>query len=121
MAFNTWHNLLVMTVLKADNLMFKCAWFLQAQSQFVYECVYCMDIIHTTTGESLLTGNGPKWSRTRRLLTPAFHFDILKPYVKVYCECVDVLLVSVCVCVCARVWVCCVGALCVFMRACVCV
>ncbi|XP_065906269.1 ultra-long-chain fatty acid omega-hydroxylase-like isoform X1 [Dysidea avara] len=43
-------------------------------------------------GESLLTGNGPKWSRTRRLLTPAFHFDILKPYVKVYCECVDVLL-----------------------------
>lgn len=46
------------------------------------------------TGESLLTGNGPKWSRTRRLLTPAFHFDILKPYMKVYCECVDVLLVS---------------------------
>jgi len=50
--------------------------------------------IHSTTGDSLLTGSGPKWFRTRHLLTPAFHFDILKPYVKVYCECVDVLLVS---------------------------
>jgi len=50
--------------------------------------------MYSTTGESLLTGNEPKWSRTRRLLTPAFHFDVLKPYVKVYCECVDILLVS---------------------------
>ena len=51
-------------------------------------------VYYILTGESLLTGSGPKWYRTRRLLTPAFHFDILKPYVKVYCECVDVLLVS---------------------------
>ena len=57
----------------------------------MYLYVVC---VYSTTGESLLTGNGPKWYRTRRLLTPAFHFDILKPYMKVYCECVDVLLVS---------------------------
>ena len=47
-----------------------------------------------TAGESVLTGSGPKWQRTRRLLTPSFHFAILKPYVKVFSECTDVLLVS---------------------------
>jgi len=57
-------------------------------------CTYVHYINHSTTGDSLLTGNGPKWFHTRHMLTPAFHFDVLKPYVKVYCECVDVLLVS---------------------------
>ncbi|CAL8289391.1 unnamed protein product [Lota lota] len=35
-------------------------------------------------GQSLLLSNGEEWSRRRRLLTPAFHFDILKGYVAVF-------------------------------------
>ncbi|XP_062859604.1 cytochrome P450 4F3 [Trichomycterus rosablanca] len=35
-------------------------------------------------GQSLLLNNGKEWSRQRRLLTPAFHFDILKNYVSIF-------------------------------------
>uniref|UniRef100_A0A3Q4HHW0 Cytochrome P450, family 4, subfamily F, polypeptide 3 n=1 Tax=Neolamprologus brichardi TaxID=32507 RepID=A0A3Q4HHW0_NEOBR len=35
-------------------------------------------------GNSVLISNGEVWSRKRRLLTPAFHFDILKSYITVF-------------------------------------
>ena len=40
-------------------------------------------------GKGILTANGPKWARSRRLLTPAFHYEILRPYVRVYGEAVS--------------------------------
>ncbi|XP_076451559.1 ultra-long-chain fatty acid omega-hydroxylase-like isoform X2 [Babylonia areolata] len=43
-------------------------------------------------GEGLLIANGNRWARSRRLLTPAFHFDILRPYVAVKNQAADVLL-----------------------------
>ena len=43
-------------------------------------------------GDGLLISEGPKWFRNRHLLTPAFHFEILKPYVSVYNSCVKVLI-----------------------------
>ena len=42
-------------------------------------------------GKGLLIANGKRWARARRLLTPAFHFDILRPYIKVYNDAARVL------------------------------
>ncbi|XP_070560510.1 cytochrome P450 4F4-like [Ptychodera flava] len=43
-------------------------------------------------GDGLLISTGQKWFRNRRLLTPGFHFDILRPYVQIYNECAQTML-----------------------------
>uniref|UniRef100_H2YGW7 Uncharacterized protein n=1 Tax=Ciona savignyi TaxID=51511 RepID=H2YGW7_CIOSA len=35
-------------------------------------------------GDGLLTSKGSKWFRNRRLLTPAFHYKVLKPYSEIF-------------------------------------
>ncbi|XP_072033186.1 uncharacterized protein [Amphiura filiformis] len=42
-------------------------------------------------GDGLLISSGNKWSRNRKLLTPGFHFEILKPYAKLFNESTAVL------------------------------
>ncbi|XP_023422415.1 cytochrome P450 4F3-like [Cavia porcellus] len=42
-------------------------------------------------GDGLLLSAGDKWSRHRRMLTPAFHFNILKPYVKIFTDSMNVM------------------------------
>lgn len=52
------------------------------------------NVVFDWIGEGLLLSKGRKWFRNRRLLTPAFHFDILKPYVKIYNQCADILVTN---------------------------
>lgn len=42
----------------------------------------------------MLLLNGQTWFQHRRMLTPAFHYDILKPYVGLMADSVQVMLVS---------------------------
>ncbi|CAH2310740.1 cytochrome P450 4B1-like [Pelobates cultripes] len=43
-------------------------------------------------GKGLLVLSGQKWFQHRRLLTPGFHYDVLKPYVKLMGDCTKVML-----------------------------
>uniref|UniRef100_A0A674J005 Uncharacterized protein n=1 Tax=Terrapene triunguis TaxID=2587831 RepID=A0A674J005_9SAUR len=46
----------------------------------------------SSIGQGLLILNGPKWFQHRRLLTPGFHYDILKSYVTMMADSVHVML-----------------------------
>ncbi|XP_069115530.1 ultra-long-chain fatty acid omega-hydroxylase-like [Argopecten irradians] len=50
------------------------------------------NILTSFLGEGLINSNGAKWKRNRKMLTPAFHFDILRPYVRIYNEAADITL-----------------------------
>uniref|UniRef100_A0A8C3XZ97 Cytochrome P450 n=1 Tax=Catharus ustulatus TaxID=91951 RepID=A0A8C3XZ97_CATUS len=43
-------------------------------------------------GNGLLILHGPKWHQHRKLLTPGFHYDVLKPYVDLMAESTNVML-----------------------------
>ncbi|EGV94555.1 Cytochrome P450 4A12 [Cricetulus griseus] len=57
----------------------------------VYDPDY-MKVILGRSGYGLLLLNGETWFQHRRMLTPAFHYDILKPYVKTMADSVHVML-----------------------------
>lgn len=48
--------------------------------------------VYPWLGNGLLLSTGKKWERNRRLLTPAFHFDILKSYIPIYNSATDKLI-----------------------------
>lgn len=44
------------------------------------------NFLHPFLNTGLLTSAGEKWHKRRRLLTPAFHFDILKEFFEMFRE-----------------------------------
>ncbi|GMT13202.1 hypothetical protein PFISCL1PPCAC_4499, partial [Pristionchus fissidentatus] len=45
------------------------------------------DIVRKWIGDGLLTSSGEKWQRRRKMLTPAFHFNVLRNYHEVFRRC----------------------------------
>eukprot|EP00069_Balaena_mysticetus_P014949 bmy_22450T0 len=49
------------------------------------------DFLMPWLGDGLLLSAGDKWNRHRHMLTPAFHFNILKPYMKIFTKSADIM------------------------------
>ncbi|CAH6790686.1 cytochrome P450 4B1 [Phodopus roborovskii] len=50
------------------------------------------DFLLQWLGKGLLVLDGPKWFQHRKLLTPGFHYDVLKPYVAIFAESTRIML-----------------------------
>ncbi|XP_045348323.1 cytochrome P450 4F3-like isoform X4 [Leopardus geoffroyi] len=64
---------------------------LQAPATIVPRDKFFYSFLRPWLGDGLLLTAGDKWSHHRHLLTPAFHFEILKSYVKIFNKSADIM------------------------------
>ncbi|KAL2763323.1 cytochrome P450 4F2 precursor, partial [Daubentonia madagascariensis] len=64
---------------------------LSASATIAPKDVFFYSFLKPWLGDGLLLSGGDKWSRHRHMLTPAFHFNILKPYVKIFNNSTDIM------------------------------
>ncbi|XP_039723623.1 cytochrome P450 4F6-like isoform X3 [Pteropus medius] len=64
---------------------------LQAPATVTPKNMSFYDFMKPWLGDGLLLSAGDKWSHHRHLLTPAFHFEILKPYTKIFNKSADIM------------------------------
>ncbi|ELV12924.1 Cytochrome P450 4A11 [Tupaia chinensis] len=98
---------LLLLLLKAAQLYLHRQWLLRALQQFPSPPSHWLfghkqevdqkarDVYRLVTpwiGHGLILLEGQTWFQHRRMLTPAFHFDILKPYVRLMADSVQVML-----------------------------
>ncbi|KAF0877373.1 CP4F3 hydroxylase, partial [Crocuta crocuta] len=67
---------------------------LQAPASIMPKDKFIYSFLKPWLGDGLLLSAGDKWSSHRHLLTPAFHFKILKHYVKIFNKSADIMHVS---------------------------
>lgn len=53
---------------------------------------FAYEFIESWIGNGLLVSKDQKWFRHRRLLTPAFHYDVLKPYIALMSDSANIML-----------------------------
>ncbi|XP_049989313.1 cytochrome P450 4A12 isoform X3 [Alexandromys fortis] len=78
---------------RVKNFPSACPWWFWGSKMhlLVYDPDY-IKVILGRSGYGLLLLNGETWFQHRRMLTPAFHYDILKPYVRIMADSVHVML-----------------------------
>lgn len=78
---------LVMFVTEPDDVKL----LLSSQSHGLLYKSKIYEILRPWLGEGLLNAGGDKWQKSRKFLTPAFHFNILKQFQSTMNECGEVL------------------------------
>ncbi|KFO28941.1 leukotriene-B4 omega-hydroxylase 3 isoform X1 [Fukomys damarensis] len=78
----------IVTLCHPDNI--QCV--LSASAEVADKDIFAYNFLKPWLGDGLLLIAGHKWSHRRRLLTPSFHFHVLKPYVKIFRACTNVML-----------------------------
>ncbi|XP_003796667.1 cytochrome P450 4F8-like [Otolemur garnettii] len=64
---------------------------LNASATITHKNMFLSRFLKPWLGDGLLLSRGDKWRHHRQMLTPAFHFNILKPYVKIFNKSVNIM------------------------------